>query len=103
MDGLSLDPLLEGESRSHRAILIEHLRTHPAHQPPVPSFCAVRTRNLLYVRYATGEEELYDHARDPHQLRNLMAGTGRADGAAARLRRLARRLCDPLPPGMRPF
>jgi arylsulfatase A-like enzyme len=103
MEGLSLVRLLEGGSGSRRAILVEHLRTHPAHQPPVPSFCALRTRNLLYVRYATGEEELYDDARDPHQLRNLLAETGRADGTAARLRRLARRLCDPLPPGMRPF
>jgi len=32
---------------------------------------AVRTRGHLYVEYESGERELYDLRRDPHQLRNL--------------------------------
>jgi hypothetical protein len=31
----------------------------------------VRTDAWTYVRFANGEEELYDHAKDPFQLSNL--------------------------------
>ncbi|MBA3671911.1 MAG: sulfatase [Gemmatimonadaceae bacterium] len=42
------------------------------------SFDAIRTADHTYVEYGTGERELYDLRRDPHQLENLAA---RADQA----------------------
>ncbi len=38
-----------------------------------PPFEGVRTAAYTYVEYATGERELYDHARDPDQLVNIAA------------------------------
>ncbi|MGZ0173889.1 MAG: sulfatase/phosphatase domain-containing protein [Planctomycetales bacterium] len=32
---------------------------------------AVRSRRWRYVRYSTGDEELYDHNSDPHEWHNL--------------------------------
>ena len=32
---------------------------------------AVRSKDFRYIRYANGEEELYDHRRDPHEWANL--------------------------------
>jgi arylsulfatase A-like enzyme len=32
---------------------------------------AIRTMDWTYVEYGTGERELYDLARDPHQLENI--------------------------------
>jgi hypothetical protein len=42
------------------------------------SFDGVRTRDYTYVRYATGERELYDLRRDPHQLDNIAATADKA-------------------------
>ena len=33
----------------------------------------MRTANALYVRYASGEQEYYDTARDPLELDNIAA------------------------------
>ena len=41
----------------------------------IPDYDAVRTRRYLYVKYATGERELYDTRTDPEEIHNL-AGTG---------------------------
>jgi arylsulfatase A-like enzyme len=38
-----------------------------------PEWRGVRTRRHTYVRWLTGEEELYDNLEDPHQLVNLAA------------------------------
>jgi arylsulfatase A-like enzyme len=39
----------------------------------IPTYRGIRTRDYLYVEYATGERELYDMRRDPYQLQNLDA------------------------------
>ncbi len=51
------EPLLRAEARS-------------VAQPPFRGVIGSRWR---YVHYGTGEEELYDHTVDPHQVRNIMA------------------------------
>jgi arylsulfatase A-like enzyme len=38
-----------------------------------PWLKALRTNNYLYVEYKTGEHELYDLRKDPHQLNNIHA------------------------------
>jgi arylsulfatase A-like enzyme len=92
-EGSSLVPLLRGEApRWRSALLIEHVRG----TNPIPTYCAIRTPNQLFVRYETGERELYDLVSDPAQLENL-AGTRPA--LEARLETTLHGLCDPPPPG----
>jgi arylsulfatase A-like enzyme len=40
-----------------------------------PEWRGVRTRSHTYVRWLTGQEELYDNLEDPYQLTNLAEGT----------------------------
>ena len=39
----------------------------------IPAFRGIRTKDYLYVEYATGERELYDLRTDPYELQNLSA------------------------------
>ena len=74
------------------SILLEHLRGVTT----VPSYCGVRTPSFLFVRYRTGEEELYDLVDDPRQLRNVVRSR---PNKANELRGLTQSLCVPTPPG----
>ena len=99
-EGRSLLPLLRDAGRSwRRDFLVEHLEGPP--QPDVPTYCAVRSQRYAYILYATGEEELYDLARDPYELENR-AGDSALGRQRARLRTRLRALCDPPPPGLTP-
>jgi arylsulfatase A-like enzyme len=97
-DGRSLVALLHGRRPVNwrKEILVEHhgkvldagdpdLPTRGAGNPP--SYEAIRTRDSLYVEYATGEREYYDLRRDPFELDNLAATL-----PPARLQRLDRAL-----------
>ena len=98
-DGSDLAPLLRGEAAPwRRDFLVEHLGAPP--NPAVPSYCAVRSTDAVYVAYATGDEELYDLAEDPLQLENQAAEPS-AEPALEDLRARLRELCRPPPPGMR--
>ncbi|WP_235854909.1 sulfatase family protein [Nonomuraea aridisoli] len=77
-EGRSLVPLLRGREpeRWRRNALIEFVRPAnraSAAQTPVPAYQALRTERYTYVRYETGEKQLYDLHTDPYQLRNLAA------------------------------
>ncbi len=63
-----------------------------------PAFCGWRTADWTYVRWATGEEELYAQQADPGQVRNL-ARAGSRHPRLGPLREQARRHCRPEPPG----
>lgn len=63
LDGLSLVPLLENPSAD---------RTEPSVTTHLPGNHVVRDERWRYVRYSTGEEELYDHQTDPHEWDNLI-------------------------------
>ena len=67
-----------------------------------PAYCGVRTERELFVHYASGEEEFYNLRRDPYELNNRASAHAVADKVQM-LRASARRLCDPLPPGMPAF
>jgi len=93
-DGRSLAPLLVDPAGDWRTMfLVEHDR-----YPDVPAYCALRTGTRLFVRYATGEEELYNLVRDPAELVSRLSFSG-----ISTLRDELRELCAPLPPGMTPF
>jgi arylsulfatase A-like enzyme len=95
-DGRSLLPVAAGTAAPWRSdFLIEHLEN----ENPVPTYCAVRTSSAKYVRYATGEEELYDLDADPYELENL-AGVPASAGLLEQLRARLRELCVPAPPGL---
>jgi arylsulfatase A-like enzyme len=95
VDGRSMMPILTGSRRSIRSsVVLEHLDSMAVHR--VPSFCGLRTRRFSFVRYETGEEELYRLRRDPYELQNV---AGSLPARVHRLLRHTKRLCDPPPPG----
>ncbi|SFK09695.1 Arylsulfatase A [Streptosporangium canum] len=77
-EGRSLVPLLRGRTPSpwRQNVLLEFYRPtseKSARQTPVPAYQGMRTAQNTFVRYSTGEYQLYDLARDPYQLHNLAA------------------------------
>jgi N-acetylglucosamine-6-sulfatase len=95
-EGMSLAPIMAGTSASgHEAIPLEYLEQRGK---DAPTYCGARTEAYKYVRYITGEEELYDLARDPGELENRATDPAYAE-AKATLRTTAQALCSPPPPG----
>lgn len=81
--------------------LIEHL----GQRDPPPTYCALRSKKALYVRYTHKRdhkafEELYLVGRDPYERSNV-AGKARHHRLLRGLRRTTRNLCRPLPYEMR--
>jgi arylsulfatase A-like enzyme len=77
---------------------VEAGRRYPADSgPDHPAYCGYRTLEWLYVQYATGQEELYSYAADPHELRNL-ADRPRYAGRQSSMRAQAVSTCFPVPP-----
>lgn len=62
-----------------------------------PAYCGYRTRHRMYVRWATGEQELFDYRLDPDERRNL-AGKPAWNDVRKRMRTKARKSCLPTPP-----
>jgi N-acetylglucosamine-6-sulfatase len=98
VDGRSVVPLLADRAVPWRhAFLIEHVEgTTP---PDPPTYCAARTERYLFVRYATGERELYDLRTDPFELSNA-AGEPRMRTTQKALANELAQLCRPPPPGL---
>ena len=91
-DGVSLTPVLRDPAATVRdEVVLEHMEG----TNPVPTYCGIRTADLKLVRYATGEEELFDLRADPDELRNVAATDPRRDALATRLDAG----CRPRPPG----
>jgi N-acetylglucosamine-6-sulfatase len=92
LDGISLLPVVRHPRRApKRDVLLEALeplfdRPGFPHEESQPYY-GIRTNTHKYVRWRTGEEELYDLRRDPHELQSLAADPS----AAALKRRLAAR------------
>ena len=80
LDGRSLVSFLGGgQPRAWRTgLLTESLGVSTPADPDwspfnPPKFEALRTNTSLFVRYETGEEELYDRVSDPYETRNIIA------------------------------
>jgi N-acetylglucosamine-6-sulfatase len=58
----------------------------------VSTYCGVRSATSMYVRYTTGEEELYDEIADPFELVNRVGDAGAAAQLAA-MRAQAQTMC----------
>src|SRR5215208_2352667 len=75
VDGRSLSPLLSTSPPSswRSALLVEHWQDENGdpYAATIPDYKAVRTGRYLFVRYATGEKELYDLSTDPYELKSL--------------------------------
>ncbi len=97
MEGRSLLALMRDESSSdwREAFLVEHVGNGVN---GAPTLCAIHSYRYVLIRYATGEEELYDLARDPFEIANRDGQTAYSLVQRA-LRTKLRRLCDPVPPG----
>ena len=96
-DGRSLLPLLGdgGVDTWRRSVLIELAERHRpvsyddlGELPNVPAYAAMRTSDLLYTEYQTGERELYNLKVDPGERHNLIA-TAEPPWVAALSERLA--------------
>ncbi len=95
VEGRSLLPLLTTPSAPWRTdFLVEH------HLTNLPSYCAVRSTSATYVRYNTGEEELYLLASDPYELINRATDPSQTT-LLSTMRARAIQLCNPPPPGYR--
>jgi arylsulfatase A-like enzyme len=96
-DGRSLVRQLRGASQPVRKLFaIERL----VDTGRPPSYCAVRSRRYKYIRYANGEQELYDLRKDPWEMSSRHRSKAHAS-IEARLRRRAKAICSPPPPGYR--
>ena len=77
VDGRSLSPLLREspplDSDWRTAVLNEQDQKQKFH---IPDYEAVRTETRTYVRWKTGERELYDLRKDPYELENLSDSAG---------------------------
>jgi len=55
---------------------------------PIPAYRAALTQRYTYVRYDTGEKELYDRRNDPYELVNAYDPAALPSGLASRLKAL---------------
>ena len=95
-EGKSLVPLMGDEEGPWRTdFLLEHMQHSDG---GVPTYCGVHSERYVYVRYRTGEQELYDLVRDPAELVNVVSRDGYAQ-IRQQLRQRLVELCDPTPPG----
>jgi arylsulfatase A-like enzyme len=91
-EGRNLNRLFSSARRWRDDLLIEH------HGGLIPSYCEVRSDDYSYVRYTTGEEELYNMHTDRYQLDNAVGSAGSRRTLKA-MRARVKELCDPPPPG----
>ncbi|MFZ5830970.1 MAG: sulfatase [Planctomycetota bacterium] len=77
--GLPLNQALQGHSLVPLLKDPKAAWEHPALTTHHPGNHAVRTDRWRYIQYANGDEELYDHQRDPQEWKNLAADPQYAD------------------------
>lgn len=85
--GLPERNVLEGQSLAPLVADPNADRPEPSITTHLPGNHAVRDERWRYIRYADGEQELYDHSQDPHEWHNL-AGRREFQSEIRRLRAL---------------
>jgi arylsulfatase A-like enzyme len=98
VDGMSLLPLVRGQTTTWRTSFpLEHMvAKYGGPFESGPSYCGVRTEQYMYTRYSGGFQELYNLTKDPYELHNI---SPKEPALTAQLRALARKECNPPPPG----
>ena len=86
IEGHSLKPLMQGLAWDGPEAALSVINGGPPDKIAGKHF-SVRTRDWRYILYADGSEELYDHAKDPHEWTNLAADPVHAR-TKARLRKM---------------
>ena len=87
LDGKSLRPVLENPKRDWpHSVLTTFVDHH-----------ALRTPRWRYIRYASGEEELYDHSRDSDEFENLAVTQRDSDEVQSVLADLRKQMSALLP------
>jgi N-acetylglucosamine-6-sulfatase len=72
LDGISLLPAIDGEEPPERDLLFEgYYENESTGGRTLRYYAGLRTGEVSYVEYRSGERELYDLAADPDQLQNL--------------------------------
>jgi len=110
LDGADLSPeLLGGEAIVRDAVLLSNFTAHWDYFKTCSDagvawaeWCGVKTQQYTYVRWLSGEIELYDDQDDPDQLTNLSEATHYAPvvkALEARLVALLAEAHDEFPPG----
>ena len=96
LSGHSLRPLLENPLGGTWGGPASALTLVPAGDSadPLDHHLSLRTARFRYVRARGGEEELYDHAVDPYEWRNLAADPAYAEALALVRDELRRRLLE---------
>jgi len=90
VDGDSLLPFaLSPATSTDRALLLESLVRDRSTYYGYP-YSAIRAGHFLYVRYDTGDEELYNLVKDPYELESLADDPAYADKKASLANALAR-------------
>ena len=65
---------------------------------PHPAYCGLRSARYLFVHWADGVEELYDHVLDRYETQNRVTDV-RYAAVVEQMRRTTRERCRPVPPG----
>ena len=65
---------------------------------PHPAYCGLRSARYLFVHWADGVEELYDHVLDRYETQNRVTDVGYA-AVVEQMRWTTRERCRPVPPG----
>jgi arylsulfatase A-like enzyme len=88
LEGRSLAPLLDnvGAKWSHSVLTTFFINNH-----------ALRSERWRYIRYANGDEELYDHQSDPNEWHNLAGKAKYRDVIAEHARHLPKVNVPPVP------
>ena len=77
LDGFSLEPFLKNpktKSWDGPDVALTVIASWRS-QLPERQHLSVRGKRYRYIKYANGNEELYDHKKDPHEWHNLSSST----------------------------
>jgi arylsulfatase A-like enzyme len=72
VDGRALQEVIREPDHGHDRFLPIHVPVELADANKQPTGHGVRTWRYKYINYADGSQELYDLAKDPHELRNAV-------------------------------
>jgi len=96
LDGHSMVPLLKNPTTkqwdgSEAALTVVFAGNAHKNDPTMQHY-AIRTQRYRYIRYNTGQEELYDHKKDSYEWYNL---TGRKKRKLKQLRQVLQQMVEP--------